>query len=124
MSDMAAYVGDKLLNWIKGTAFGTAPTTVYASLYNGDPDSGGTEVTGTVGLTRQAITWGSVAARALSNSAQVGFGTSSGSATATFVVLWDASTAGNQISKKSISSASITSGEAVVIASGSLTLSY
>lgn len=124
MSDMAAYVGDKLLNWIKGTAFGTAPTTIYAALYNGDPDSGGTEVTGTVGLTRQAISWGTVATRALSNNAQISFGTASGSATATFVVLYDAATLGNEISKKSISSAAISSGEAVVIASGALTLSY
>jgi len=124
MSDMSAYVGDKLLNWIKGTAFGTAPSSVYASLYNGDPDSAGTEVTGTVNLTRQAITWGSVSARALSNSAQISFGTANGSATATYVVLWDASSAGNQISKKSISSASITNGETVAIAASALTLSY
>lgn len=124
MSDMAAYVGDKLLNWIKGTAFGTAPTNVYASLYNGDPDSGGTELTGTINLTRQAITWGSVSARAVSNSAEVNFGTANSTGSATYVVLWDASTAGNQISKKLISTASITSGEKVAIAIGALTLSY
>lgn len=126
MSDMSSYLGDKLLNWIKGTAFGTAPTTVYAALYNGDPDSGGTEVTGTVGLTRQAVSWGAVSSRSVSSNADITFGTASGSATATFVVLYDSSTsgAGNQLSKKSISSASITSGETVTISSGNLTLTY
>jgi hypothetical protein len=124
MSDTSAYVGDKLLNWIKGTAFGTAPTTTYVALYNGDPDSAGTEVTGTVGLTRQAITWGAVSARAMSNSADIDFGVASGSATVTFVVIFDASTAGNQICKKSITSTGITNGLDVKILTGNLTLSY
>lgn len=124
MSDMSGYLGDKLLNWIKGSAFGAAPTNVYAALYNGDPDSGGTEVTGTVNLTRQAITWGAVSARAVSNSADIVYGTANSSATVTYVVLFDAISTGNQISKKSISSASITNGEKVSIVTGSLTLSY
>lgn len=124
MSDTSTYVGDKLLNWIKGTAFGTAPTTVYASLWNGDPDAAGTEVTGSISLTRQAITWGAVASRAMSNSADINFGTSSGSATVTFVAIYDATVAGNEICKKSITSTAITNGLAVKILSGNLTLSY
>lgn len=124
MSDMAAYVGDKLLNWLKGTTMGTAPTGIYASLYNGDPDVAGVELTGTINLTRQLVAWGSVATRAMSNSAEVNFGTANSSGSGTYVVLWDASTAGNQISKKLISTASITSGEKVAIAIGALTLSY
>jgi hypothetical protein len=121
---MSSYLGDKLLNWIKGTTFGTAPTTVYAVLYNGDPDSGGTELTGTINLTRQGVTWGSVGSRALSNSAEVNFGTANASGTATYVALFDASSSGNQLSKKLISTASIVSGEKVAIAISALTLSY
>lgn len=124
MSDTSTFVGDKLLNWIKGTAFGTAPTTVYASLWNGDPDSGGTEVTGSISLTRQAITWGAVASRAMSNSADINFGTSTGSATVTFVAVHDAVSAGNEICKKAITSTAITNGLVVKILSGNLTLSY
>lgn len=124
MSDMSAYLGDKLLNWMKGSAFGSAPSSVYAALYNGDPDSGGTELTGTINLTRQAVTWGSVSARAVSNSAEVNFGTANSTGTATYVVLFDASSSGNELSKKSISSASITSGEKVAIAIAALSLSY
>lgn len=126
MSDTSAYVGDKLLNWIKGTAFGAAPATTYVSLWNGDPDAAGTEVTGTISLTTQAITWGAVSARAMSSSGDISFGTSSGSATVTYVVVADNATygSGNQITKKSISSTSITSGLVVKILSGNLTLSY
>ena len=124
MSDMSVYLGNELLNWLNGSAFSAAPASVYAALYNGDPDAGGTEVTGTVALTRQAVTWGAVSARAMSNSAEVNFGTASASATATYVVLFDAATAGNELSKKLISTASITSGEKVAIAIGNLALSY
>jgi len=124
MSDSSVYVGDKLLNWIKGTAMGTAPTTVYASLWNGDPDAAGTEVTQSISLTRQPITFGSVTARAMSNSGALAFDNSSGSGSVTYVALYDSATAGNQICKKAISTVSITNGLAVQIASGNLTLSY
>lgn len=126
MSDTSAYVGDKLLNWIKGTAMGTAPVTVAAALYNGDPDSGGTEVTGTINLTRQAITFGAVAARAMSNSADINFGTANAGGTVTFVAIFDSTTAGagNQICKKAITSTAISNGLAVKILTGNLTLSY
>lgn len=124
MSDMSTYLGDKLFNWLKGSAFGTAPTNVYAALYNGNPASGGTEVTGTVGLTRQAVTFGSIAARAMSNSAEVDFGTASGSATVDYVALRDAASAGNLLSYVSISPVGIDSGEKVAIATGDLDLTY
>jgi hypothetical protein len=124
MSDMSAYLGDKLLNWMRGTAFGTAPTNVYAALWNGDPDGGGTEITGTINLTRQIVDWDTVAARALDNDAEVDFGTANSTGTATYVVLMDAVSSGNQLSKKAIASAGITSGEKVAIAVGALVLSY
>lgn len=122
MSDMSSYVGDALLNWLKATAMVAAPASCRVALFNGDPDSGGSEVTGTVGLTRQTVPWGSVAARALANNAEINFGTASGSATVTYVALFDQGT--NQIAKKAITSASITSGEVVTIASAALSASY
>lgn len=126
MSDTSTYVGDKLLGWISGTTMGTAPTGTFVSLWNGDPDSGGTEVTGTVNLTTQAITWGSISARAMSNSADISFGTANSSASVTFVVVADNATyaSGHQICKKSITTVSITNGLAVKILAGNLTLSY
>lgn len=126
MSDTSVYVGDKLLNWIKGTTMGTAPSTTYVSLWNGDPDGAGSQVTGSVNLTTQSITWGSVTSRAMSNSGDISFGTANGSATVTYVVIADNATyaSGNQICKKSITSVPISNGLAVKILSGNLTLSY
>lgn len=124
-SDTSAYVGDKLLNWIKGSAMGTAPTSVFASLHSGDPaGTFANEVTQTISLTRQAITFGSVSARAMSSSGDINFGTASSTGTVTFVAIYDSATVGNEICKKSISSTPITNGLAVKILSGNLTLSY
>jgi hypothetical protein len=126
MSDSSVYLGNKLLNWLKGTAFGTAPTNVFCSLWNGDPDSGGTQVTGTSGLSTQTITFGAIASRAMSNSADLVFGTTSGSVTVSFVVIADNATyaSGNQICKKNVSTTSIASATIVKIVAGNLTLSY
>lgn len=125
-TDSSTYVGDKLLNWLKGTAFGAAPASHFASLWNGDPNSGGTEVTGTINLVRVAVTFGAVAARAMSNSADASFGTANASGTVTFVAGYDSGTAGagNQLWTKSISSTAISNGLAVKIITGNLTLSY
>lgn len=126
VTDTSAYLGDAILGWIKSTAMPSDPANVYASLWNGDPDSGGTEVTGTINLTRQAISWGSISARAMSSNADISFGTANSSGTVTYVAIFDNATAGmgNQICKKSVSSTSITNGLAVKILSGNLTLSY
>lgn len=126
MSDMSVYLGDQLLDWIKGNAFDSAPADVYVSLWDGDPDGAGTEVTGTVSLTEQVVTFGSIAARAMSNSGDITFGTASGSADVTYVVLADNAdyAMGEQLCKKSISSTPISNGLAVRILTGNLTLSY
>lgn len=123
MSAMSTYLGNALLNWLKGTDMPDAPA-VYVGLYNGDPQSAGTEVTGTVSLTRQAPGFGSISARAMNNSAEINFGTASGSATVTHISLHDASTAGNLLSSKSITSAAISSSEKVAIAPNQLVASY
>lgn len=126
MSDLQAYVGDKLLNWIKGTAMGSAPTTIYCSLWNGDPDGAGVQVTGTINLTTQAITWGAVATRALANSADIAFGTANAGGTVTYVALADNATyaGSNKIAKKLIATVTIANALVVVISAGNLTLSY
>lgn len=126
MSDTSVYVGDALLNWIKSSAFPADPAAVYVSLWNGDPDAAGTEVTGTVNLTTQAVTFGAIAARAMSNNSDLSFGTANNTASVTYVVIADNATyaSGNQICKKSITTVSITNGLAVKILTGNLTLSY
>lgn len=126
VTDTSVYLGDAILNWIKSNAFPADPAAVFVSLWNGDPDSGGTQVTGTVSLTTQAVTFGSIASRAMSNNTDLSFGTASGSASVTYVVIADNATyaSGNQVCKKLISTVSITNGLVVKILTGNLTLSY
>lgn len=126
MSDMSAYLGNALLNWIQnsGTTLATKPTSVFASLWNGDPNSGGSEVTQTINLTRQAITWGAVAARAMTTTADLTFGTANASGTVTFVAIYDSATAGNQICTHAVTSTGIVNGNVVKILTGNLTLSF
>ena len=127
-TNISAYAGDALLNWIKGTTMPTAPSSIYASLWNGDPDASGVELTGTVGLTSQAVTWGSVASNQMSSSADINFGTATGAGAGPvlYVVLADNATyAGHhQIAKKAISSTALSNGLVVKILSGNLTLGY
>ena len=126
VTDTSVYLGDAILNWIKSSAFPADPAAVYLSLWNGDPDGAGSEVTGTVNLTSQAVTFGAISSRAMSNGSDVTFGTANASATVTYVVLADNATyaSGNQICKKSISSVAISNGLVVKILAGNLTLSY
>jgi hypothetical protein len=130
MSDTSSYLGDALLNWIRnsGVILATKPTAVFAALYNGDPDAGGTEQTGLVaGLTRQPITLANPpAARAMSSTADITFGTAGGAGTVTYVAIYDSVTsgAGNQIAKHNISTTAIANGNVVKILSGNITLSY
>src|SRR5260221_9159066 len=49
MAGKSTYLEDKLLNWMKGTAFGAAPATVYVALFTtapADDNTGGVEVSG------------------------------------------------------------------------------
>ena len=46
MAGFSNYLEDKILNFLRGTAMGTAPAAVYIGLFNGDmtvTGSGGTE---------------------------------------------------------------------------------
>src|SRR5260221_10682136 len=42
MAGKSTYLEDKLLNWMKGTAFGAAPATVYVALFTTAPADDGT----------------------------------------------------------------------------------
>lgn len=88
------------LNWLKGTAFPAAPTSVYVALFNGDPNASGTEVTTTIRTAgRVSVTFGTAAVAggvaSMSNSAPVDFGEAAAGATVTHVALYDAARAGN-----------------------------
>lgn len=127
MSGNSNYLGNAVLNWVKGSAMPTAPSAVYVALFNGDPTdagSGGTEVTTTIRTAgRVAATFGAVSAKSMSNSALVDFGNAAGTATVTHFAVYDAASAGNMLGSNALSSGSgsITSGTATNFASGALT---
>ena len=127
MSGNSTYLGNALLNWVKGSAMPTAPTTVYVALWNGDPTdagTGGTEVTTTIRTAgRLAATFGTVASKSMSNSAIVNFGAAAGAATVTYFAVFDAASAGNMLGSNilGIGGGSVASGAAVSFAIGALT---
>jgi hypothetical protein len=126
MSGNSTYLGNAVLNWVKGSAMPTAPSSVYVGLFNGDPTdsgSGGTEVTTTIRPAgRVAVTFGSVSAKSMSNSAIVNFGTAAGATTVTHFGVFDASSAGNMLGSNAVTGGgSVGGGAAVSFASGALT---
>lgn len=130
MAGFSTYLQDKVLNWIKGTAFGTAPTSVYVALFSADPTDAGTltnEVTTTIRAAgRVAASFGAVSSGSTSsivNSADVDFGTAAGGATVTHFGVFDAASAGNMLGSGTISGGTISTGNAVKFASGALTIS-
>jgi hypothetical protein len=96
---LSTYFSSAILNWIKSTTFPADPAAVYVSLHDGNPGdagSGGTDVTTTIRVAgRVAVTFGSIAAKAMSNDADVDFGAAAGAADVDYFGIWDASSAGN-----------------------------
>lgn len=126
MSGNSTYLGNAVLNWVKGSAMPTAPSAVYVGLFNGDPTdagSGGTEVTTTIRPAgRVAATFGAVASKSMSNNATVNFGAASGAATVTHFGVFDAASAGNMLGSNAITgSGSVSIGATVSFISGALT---
>lgn len=103
------YLRDKLLNWIKGTTFGTAPTPVYVALFTVAPTDAytsgsptGTEVSGG-SYARVAIAWSGITdttgvSSSMSNSAQIAFVQATGNwGTVVDAAIMDAPTGGNML---------------------------
>ncbi len=134
MAGKSTYLEDKLLNWMKGTAFGTAPTTVYVALFTtapADDGTGGTEVSGG-SYARASITtssgWSAVSTgttpHTISNGGVVTFATPTANwGTVVAIGIYDASTAGNLLYFNTITSQSINSGVIASFAVGALIVS-
>lgn len=132
MAGKSAYLEDKMLNWMKGTAFGTAPTTVYVALFTtapADDGTGGTEVSGG-SYARASITtssgWSAIsgtAPRQISNGSTITFVTPTASwGTIVAVGIYDASTAGNLLYWNTITSQAIASGVVASFAASALVI--
>lgn len=97
-SDLSDYLVNAIMGWMKSTAFPADPANLYVALYSSDPGNAGvsgTDITSTLASGgRQAVAFGTIAARAMSNSADVAFGNSLAALTVSHFGLWDAQGAG------------------------------
>jgi hypothetical protein len=94
MASYSEFFSHKLLNWLRGTALGTLPSSFLALINNG------TEVTTQVRAAgRVAVTFGApandAAGRAIAISGEVEFGESANDQDVTAIAVRDAATAGN-----------------------------
>jgi len=110
----------KQLNWIKGTAFGTAPTTLFLGFASSLTDNGSTENTATFFASRVAVTFGApttiAANRTIKSSAIVAMGNTIAAGSVSSFEVWDAVSGGNCLWSGVINN---TSGVATPIAFGS-----
>lgn len=103
MSGFSHYLEAKILNWLKGNAFGAAPAAIFVALFSVAPlddGTGGTDVTttirpaGRVAATFGAITGGTPSQ--IANDAQVDFGDAAGAVPDLVAfAIYDAAAAGN-----------------------------
>lgn len=106
MSDMSAYLGNKVLDWLKGNAFPSAPADIYVALFDGDPKGAGVEVTsdidagGRIAISLEALSGGTDTQ--VASDADVDFGTADGSADLSHIGIFDASSAGNLLWAKAL----------------------
>ena len=119
------YFIDAKLNWLKGTTFPTAPSTVRASLGTGlQSDGTGTDS----GLARQPVLWAADATITnyirVANSAQVSFGTAASSMTLDSAGFYDALTVGNLLWIGRFSSRTFAIGDALLWDIGAINVDF
>jgi hypothetical protein len=115
-----------MINWMTGNNTPAAIGTRYVSIWYGDPQGAGSEVTSTVtgSATRPSIAFAAAASGSASSNATVTFTTNaSGTATVDHVALHTASTGtGNILASATVTSKNITPGDALSITSGNATV--
>lgn len=124
MSDLSNYLEDALLNAVFRNTTYTSPATVYAALFTVAPGEagGGTEVTGG-GYARKSITFGAPSSNTIANTNDVTW-TPSGAnyGTVLAVGIFDASSAGNLLAYKTITSQVVNDGNTFHFPAASLTV--
>lgn len=120
--EFTTYLKDQILNWVKGTTMASAPANIYLTVWNGDPLSGGTDVTSQVSAGgREAITLGTVTDGTFSNSVDVDYGNSVNAVTITHAAIYDASTAGNMLTVAAVAATkNINAGDSVKFLAGDI----
>ncbi len=125
MADFSDYLENELLDHVFGGAAFSAPAAVYLALYTAAPSDagGGTEVS-TGGYARQEISFGTASSGTISNDTAVEFTASGGNfGTVTHVGIFDASTSGNLLAWKAITSVVINDGDTLTFPIGDIDVS-
>lgn len=133
MAGKSQYLENAVLNWMKGSTFAAAPTTVYVALFTtaptDDSGAGAVEVSGG-SYARASITtstgWSSIsgapsAPAQISNGSTITFATPTGSwGTVVAIGIYDALTTGNLLYWNTITSQAIGSGVVASFAASAL----
>lgn len=135
MAGKSQYLENAMLNWLKGTTFVAAPTTVYMALFTTAPsDDAGTSAVEVSGgsYARASITtstgWSSIsgapaAAAQISNGSTITFATPTGSwGTVVAIGMYDALTVGNLLYWNTITSQAIGTGVVASFAASALVI--
>lgn len=120
---------DRVLNWLKGSAFPAAPGTLYVGLYTTAPTDagGGVEVAGNA-YARQPITFGAITTvdgpNTMTSNADILFPVATPGAWGAIIAagLFDALAAGNMIYWATITSVTINANDQLKIATGNATV--
>ena len=116
-----------MLNWMTGQASAPATGTRYLSIWNGDPQGAGSELTSTItgSATRPSVTFSAAASGVAASSGVVTFtSNASGGGTVNYVAMHTASTGtGNSLSSASVTAKTVTAGDSLSIASTACTVS-
>ena len=122
MADFSDFLENELLDHVFRNAAYTPPAAVYLALYTAAPTDagGGTPVSGS-GYARQAVTFGAASGGAIANTGAVSFTASGGNfGTVLAVGIFDASTSGNLLAWKAITSVAINDGDTLTFPIGDI----
>lgn len=119
-TNIANYAEDALLGHLLKNAPMTSPTTVYAALHSADPTDTGEA--NEIGVTRQAITFGTVTGGSVGNDADVEF-TNMPATTVSHISIKDAASGGNTLFWGALTTAvSVSAGETFRLQVGDVTV--
>ena len=121
----STYLANSVVDHVLKTTAFSQPTNVYASLHSNDPStSGANELSGGAYARVQHNTWNAASGGSATNSGAITFAQATADwSQATYLGLWDASSAGNFLGGGALDTAkTVLNGDTAEFASGALTV--
>ena len=117
---LSSLQANSILNELCNAGSWTVPTSFWVKLHTGDPGAAGTANSAT-NATRQAASFSSAAAGAITTSADITWSSVSATETYGYVSFWDASTGGVFLASDNLETArGVTAGDTFKIAAGDI----